>query len=129
MQTEKIIGVWRHSRWTGGFWWRAIVTLGVYALVADRQHNITLTDHRVTERTGGLIGGSEISISLSKVTDVRVKNSALGSMLGYGDIMITGEGEGPDIEFKGLAHPDKLRQAMFSLQQGTTAPPPVARPQ
>ena len=118
MRSEQVIGVWRHSKLSGGFWWRTILTLGLYAVVESRQEYITLTTERVTQHRGHLIGSSEISISLSKIADVSVRIPLFGALLGYGDIAIVSEGNGPQIEFRGLARPNQLRDAIFS-QQGS----------
>src|SRR5579859_4883241 len=102
IEPEKAIGVWKHSKFTGGFWWRTLLTVGLYAVVVSRQQHITLTTERVTQHRGGLLSSSETSISLSKIANVSVRKSWLGTLLGYGDIAIESEGNGPQIEFMGL---------------------------
>src|SRR5579859_5074866 len=121
IEPEQVIGVWKHSKLTGGFWWRTLLTLGMYAVVEARQQNITLTSERVTQHRGGLLSSSEISISLSKIANVSVRTPWLGALLGYGDIAIESEGNGPQIEFRGLARPGELRDAIFSQQRGGTS--------
>src|SRR5579859_2859000 len=97
---EQVIGVWKHSKLTGGFWWRTLLSVGLYAVVEARQQYITLTTERVTQHRGGLLSSSEISISLSKIANVSVRMPWLGTLLGYGDIAIESEGSGPQIEFR-----------------------------
>jgi hypothetical protein len=121
MEPEKVIGVWKRSKFSGGFWWRTLLTAGLYAFVQARQQNITLTTERVTQRRGGLLNSSETSISLSKVANVSVKMPWLGTLLGYGDIAVESEGNGPQIEFRGLGRPGQLRDAIFSNQQPVKA--------
>jgi uncharacterized membrane protein YdbT with pleckstrin-like domain len=122
MQPEKVIGVWKHSKLSGGFWWRTLLTVGLYAVVEARQQHITLTTERVTQHRGGLLSSSEISISLSKIANVSVRMSWLGRLLGYGDIAIESEGSGgPQIQFRGLARPGQLRDAIYNSQQGGNA--------
>lgn len=119
-QKERTVGVWRRSVWSGGFWWRTIVTLGLYVILLWRRNQITLTTHRVTQRRGNVLGGSETSINLENITDVNINKSALGTILGYSTIRIQSAGTSDaEIKFEGLADADDLRDAIFDLQDGS----------
>src|SRR5256885_1871451 len=115
-QPEQTIGVWSHSIFAEGYWWRTLLTVGLYALIHKREQHITLTTHRVSYRRGNLVSGNETSLNLQKVTDVNVTQSVLGTLLRYGDITIQAEGDEPEILFKGLGNPLKLRDMIFALQ-------------
>jgi uncharacterized membrane protein YdbT with pleckstrin-like domain len=118
---EQIIGVWRRSPFTGGFWWRTLFTLGLYYFLLWRRNQITLTNRRVTLREGNILSGRETTIDLSNITDITVSNSVLGAIFHYGDITIQSAGSSDsEIWFSGLAKPDKLRDAIFQIQ-GETA--------
>jgi hypothetical protein len=115
-QREEIIAHYRRSRWTWGFWWRVIATLGIYLYLWNR-NKITLTNRRLIERRGGVLGGEEISMNLDRITDIRVKTSPMGAIFGYG--LFEADSAGSDqaeISFNGLGRPHKLKEAIIDLQ-------------
>jgi hypothetical protein len=58
-------------------------------------------------------------MSLTNVTDINVNKSAVGALLGYGDIAIQSAGaDTTEISFMGLGKPDKLRELIFDLKDG-----------
>lgn len=117
-QREEVIGHWRRSRWTGGFWWRTILTFGLY-LILWRRNQITLTTRRLIERRGGIIGGEEVSTNLSRITNIRVQTSPLGSLLKYGLLEVqTAGSDQAEISFSGLAHPFQLKEKIYDLMDG-----------
>jgi hypothetical protein len=119
MQQEKTIGTFRESRWSAGFWGRTLITLGLYWLLYHRFNEIELTTRRVTQKRGNFMSQSETSIAIDNITDVTVNRSALGGMLGYGDISIQSAGSsGTEIAQNRLAGSDKLREAIFDLRDG-----------
>ena len=124
-QREEIIGHWRRSVWTGGFWWRMVVTVGLYWFLWKR-NQITLTTRRIIERRGGLIGGEEVSLNLSSITNIRVKTSPLGSLLKYGlfEAQTAGSDEA-EISFSGLRHPYNLKEEIYDLLDGSLDGAPV----
>lgn len=116
---EKLIGNWRRSTFTGGFWWRTIVTLGLYWLLLWRKNQITVTTHRIMQRRGNLLGGSETAISMENVTDISITTPPMGAILGYGDIRIQSAGsDNAEISFQGLGRVKKLREILFDLKDG-----------
>src|SRR5687767_10625342 len=116
---EKIIGVWRRSMMSPGFWARTIGTVGMYPLLLWRKNQITLTNRRVMQRVGNVLGGKEISISLENITDVTIDTSTAGALLGYSNVRIQSAGSTTaEIAFEGIADSNKLRQAIFDLQDG-----------
>ena len=118
-EQEKVIGHFRRSKWTGGFWWRTLVTLGLYWLILWRRNQLTLTTRRLIERRGNILGGEEISVNLSRITDIRVKTSALGSILKYGLFEVQSAGsDQAEISFAGLAQPHRLKDQIYDLQDG-----------
>lgn len=118
-QREEIVAQYRRSPLTGGFWWRMILTLGLYYFLWNR-NKITLTDRRIVQRRGGLLGGEETSLNLNRITDIKVKTSALGSVLGYGLFEVQSAGsDSAEIHFDGLARPHRLKEQIYDLQDGT----------
>ncbi len=116
---EKTIGTFRESRWSLGFWLRTIVTLGLYWLLFHRFNEIVLTTRRVSQSRGNFLTHNETAMSIENITDVTVNRSALGKMLGYGDISIQSAGSsGTEISQVRLAGADKLRDAIFDLRDG-----------
>lgn len=116
---EKEIAVFRRSTRSWGFWWRTIVTVGLYVLTNWRLNQITLTTRRLTQRRGNLLTGNETTMSLDRVTDINVNKSLLGSIFGYGDIIVQSAGsDSAEISFQGLGSPDKLRELIFDVKDG-----------
>ena len=119
LQPEQVVGVWRRSKWTWGFWWRTIVTLTFYVWLLWRRNQITVTTRRVTQRRGNLVGGDETSLSIENITDISVSTSPLGSIFGYGTIVIQSAGSsGAEISFQGLGGVKRLREVLFDLKDG-----------
>lgn len=116
---EKTIGTFRESRWSIGFWLRTIFTLGLYWLLIHRYNQIVLTTRRVTQHRGNLLTQNDTAMSIENITDVTVNRSALGSLLGYGDISIQSAGSNStEIAQTRLAGAAKLRDAIFDLRDG-----------
>ena len=119
MRSEQLVGVWRRSARTWGFWWRTIVTLGLYVLLLWRRNQITVTTRRVSQRRGNILGGSETSLSLENVTDISVHVPPMGALLDYGDIEVQSAGSNQaEIAFQGLARARQLRDVLFDLKDG-----------
>jgi hypothetical protein len=118
-QPEEIIGVWRRSVWTWGFLWRSVVTLTLYVWLLWRRNQITVTNKRVMQRRGNVLGGSETSLSIDNITDITVNVSALGAIFGYGDIEVQSAGSSAaEISFQGLGRAKRLRDVLFDLKDG-----------
>ncbi len=115
---ERVIGIWRRSQATPGFWFRVIFTATLYYWLYYPRNRIELTNRRITQYLANLIGDTQISISLQNVMEVRVYNPPLGVLLGFGDVYIqTASGSGgPEIMFKGIERPEQLKQAIFNVQ-------------
>jgi hypothetical protein len=119
MRSEQLVGVWRRSARTWGFWWRAVVSLGLYVLLLWRRNQITVTTRRVSQRRGNILGGSETSLSLENVTDISVHVPPLGALLDFGDIEVQSAGSNQaEIAFQGLAKARQLRDVLFDLKDG-----------
>lgn len=118
-QREEVIAHYRRSVWTGGFWWRILATLGLYLYLWNR-NKITLTNRRLIQRRGGILGGEEVSVNLGRITDIRVKTGPLGAILGFGlfEVQSAGSNEA-EISFDGLTRPHRLKDQIYDLQDGS----------
>ena len=117
---EKLVGVWRRSRWTWGFWWRTIVTLSLYVWLLWRRNQITVTTLRITQRRGNILGGDETSLSIENITDISVNTPPLGALFNFGHITVQSAGSSQaEISFQGLGRVRELRDVLFDLQDGT----------
>ncbi len=117
-EPERIIGIYRRSHWTPGFWLRVVFSLGMYLVIWSR-NRITLTNRRLMLRRATLWSSDETWMNLENVVDVHVKTSPLGSLLDFGDIVVVSYAankNAPDIQFKGLDGATRLRNAIFALQ-------------
>ncbi len=118
-QRETVVGVWRGSKSHLGFWLRSIFSLSLWYFLVYKQNSITLTTRRLTQTRGNILTRNETSIDLSKISNIVVNRSALGSLLGYGDIVVESAGtDSSEISFVGMERPEKLRDAVFDLQDG-----------
>ena len=81
MEQEREIGVWRRSMMTWGFWWRTIVTLGLYVVLLWRRNQITVTTRRVSQRRGNILGGEETTISLGEHHRCHLRYPTIGGDL------------------------------------------------
>lgn len=116
---EVEIGTWYRSRLTLSFWTRTIFTLGIYYLTLWRWNSIKVTNRRITQRTGNLLGGEEVSLGIDDITDVTLNVPPMGAIFGYGDIVVQSAGSsGAEIAFKGLGRAKQLRNDLYDLQDG-----------
>jgi hypothetical protein len=116
-EPERIIGYYRRSPFTPGFWWRVIFSLGLYLVLWPR-NQITLTNRRIMQHRVTFWNSNEIWLNLENIVDVHIKTPALGSLLGFGDIVVQSfvNSRQADIEFRGLDGASRLRNAIFALQ-------------
>ncbi|NDJ84456.1 MAG: PH domain-containing protein [Chloroflexi bacterium] len=127
-QREEVVAEFRRSTRTFGFWWRTILTLTLYYWLLWRRNVITVTNRRVVQRTGNIIGGEETSIQISRITDVTVSTGVIEAIFGYGLIEIQSAGSGgAEIRFDGIARPHKLKEIIFDLQDGMVDGGPVGQ--
>jgi uncharacterized membrane protein YdbT with pleckstrin-like domain len=115
-QPERMVKVARESPMGCNFLAKACLTLGFY-LIWWQARQLVVTTRRVVWRSG-VVGKSERSIPLSRVTDVSVKYGVLGRLLGYGNIYIeSAGGPGTEIVALDIADPDGVRDAIVGQTQ------------
>ena len=120
MESEKQVGVWHESKASLRFWLLAIFTLSLYYWLVYKHNSIVLTTRRVTQNRGSVLTSNETAISLENITNVDVNISLLGRIFNYGDIAIQSAGSNAaEISAVRLTNPDKLRDAIFDLRDGT----------
>ncbi len=126
---ETTIGVWRGSKANLHFWVQTIVTLSLYYWIVYRNNDITLTNLRVTQRWGNLLGRREATLTIDSITDVTVRVSFLGEIFRYGDVRIlTAGSRQSEIGFYRLENPNGLREAIFAVRNGQPVPTYDVRP-
>lgn len=115
---ERIVGQFRRSIYTFGFWWRTLFTFGLYPLVIWPRNTVTLTNRRLMQRTWSLVASREVWINIEHVTDVRLRITPLGQLFGFGDISIQSfaGSHNAEIIFAGLDGAARLRDMIFRLQ-------------
>jgi uncharacterized membrane protein YdbT with pleckstrin-like domain len=92
------------------------VLLIVVALVRRSSTELAVTNRRVIAKFG-LIARRTIEMNLAKIESVRVEQTIMGRLFGFGSIIVTGTGATMDpIQF--IAQPIAFRQA---IQQATDA--------
>ena len=81
---------------------------------------VALSNRRVLIKTG-FLSRKTTEVTLSKVESVGVEESALGRMLGYGDVVVRGTG-GTTESFSMIANPEELsRKVQGQLGNANTA--------
>jgi uncharacterized membrane protein YdbT with pleckstrin-like domain len=90
----------------------------VVALVRRSSTELAVTNRRVIAKFG-LIARSTVEMNLAKIESVRVEQSVMGRLLGFGSIIVTGTGSTMD-PIRYIADPIAFRQA---IQAATDALP------
>lgn len=81
-----------------------------------RRWKIMLMQRRIIQRKDWLFGGEEVSISLDRITDVKVKTNFFGTLFRYGYIEVQTAGSSePEIVFRRLRNPHRLKKMIFDL--------------
>jgi hypothetical protein len=103
-----------------------LVSLWRDALIWSNR-KFVVTTHRVVQLSG-VLNKNVIDSSLEKVNDVKMEQSALGRLLGYGDIEILTASELGVNKFKLLGQPVRFKTAMLNakerLEHAPAAPAP-----
>lgn len=76
---------------------------------------IELTDKTVILKMG-ILTTNVTEVPYSKINSISVRKGIVGSMLGYGDIVILTGNDVSGIVFKGIENPDQLKAALNNRQ-------------
>ena len=96
--------------WLSGIIAAVGVLVIVVALVRRSSTELAVTNRREIAKFG-LVARSTVEMNLAKIESVRVEQSVMGRLLGYGSIIVTGTGSTMDpIPF--IADPIAFRQAI-----------------
>lgn len=105
-----------------------LVSLWRDALIWSNR-KFVVTTHRVVQLSG-VLNKNVIDSSLEKVNDVKMEQSALGRLFGYGDIEILTASELGVNKFKLLGQPVRFKTAMLNakerLEHAPAAPAPAS---
>lgn len=93
-----------------------LLALGALALavgfIKRSSTELAVTNRRVIAKFG-LVRRSTVELNLSKIESIRVEQSVVGRLLGYGSIFVTGTGSTME-PIPYIADPIKFRQAVQS---------------
>lgn len=98
----------RDNGFFGGMFIFAAIITGVMALIKYRNSEFGITNKRVIVKVG-FVGRKSLEILLSKVEGIQVNQGALGSILNYGSIIVSGTG-GTKNPFHKIAEPLEFRK-------------------
>jgi uncharacterized membrane protein YdbT with pleckstrin-like domain len=110
------------GRWPLAYWviaWIVLLTLGLFVIgvvlfLMMALHMITtdfaVTDQRVVLKRGWLTLHTQ-ELAVSNIEEVRVEQTLIGRLFGFGRVIITGTGEGV-ILLPPMAHPIDFRRAI-----------------
>jgi uncharacterized membrane protein YdbT with pleckstrin-like domain len=88
----------------------------VVALIRRSSTELAVTNRRVIAKFG-LIARSTVEMNLAKIESVRVEQTVMGRLFGFGSIIVTGTGSTMDpIRF--IANPIAFRQAIQAATDG-----------
>ena len=116
-----IVKVWLAPSWTW-VWWILLVLVvpGVriaWGFLSWRMNVYVLTNRRVIESTG-VLSKRVADSSLEKLTDIVLKQSILGRMLNYGDIIVLTAAAGAGINnLKQIRRPMEFKQQMLNAKE------------
>ena len=85
-----------------------------------------VTDRRVI-RAVGVVSRDHEQAPIDKIQDITVKQSGLGRMLGYGDVILETASERGTLEFPSIASPEEFRTAIWGRPRAGS-PAPAASP-
>ncbi len=91
------------------------ITTGTRDILNWSNHQFIITNHRVMQ-ISGIFNKSVIDSSLEKVNDIKMDQSALGRMFGYGDIEILTASELGVNLFKKIDNPVKFKTALINAK-------------
>jgi uncharacterized membrane protein YdbT with pleckstrin-like domain len=96
-----------------------VVALGVIAwpLIARRSTELVITSRRLIAKFG-VASTQSIEIRFDRIETVRVKQSLMGRILDYGDIVVTGTGSTFD-PIPNVSKPMKFRAALNDAMEAT----------
>jgi uncharacterized membrane protein YdbT with pleckstrin-like domain len=92
------------------------ITTGTRDILNWTNHQFIITNHRVMQ-ISGIFNKSVIDSSLDKVNDIKMDQSALGRMFGYGDIEILTASELGVNLFKKIDNPVKFKSALINAKE------------
>lgn len=115
---ERVIGIWRRSYYSPGFWLRFIFTASLWYWIFWQRNTITLTNRRLSQYKAQILGGTEISINLPNISEVRLETPPLGALLGFATLHCQsfGGGDTAEIHFESIERPEELKRHIFGLQ-------------
>jgi len=103
------------------------ITTGTRDVLDWTNHQFIITNHRVMQ-ISGIFNKSVIDSSLDKVNDIKMDQSAMGRMFGYGDIEILTASELGVNLFKKIDDPVKFKSALINAKEYLEhEPPPEVR--
>jgi uncharacterized membrane protein YdbT with pleckstrin-like domain len=91
------------------------VTTGTRDVLIWTNHQFIITNHRVMQ-ISGIFNKSVIDSALDKVNDIKMDQSALGRLFGYGDIEILTASELGVNLFKKIDDPVKFKSALINAK-------------
>jgi uncharacterized membrane protein YdbT with pleckstrin-like domain len=91
------------------------ITTGTRDILNWSNHQFIITNHRVMQ-ISGIFNKSVIDSSLDKVNDIKMDQSAMGRMFGYGDIEILTASELGVNLFKKIDDPVKFKSALINAK-------------
>lgn len=114
-------------------WWWIILLIGFVILIIPiitgtrdilnwSNHQFIITNRRVMQ-ISGIFNKSVIDSSLEKVNDIKMEQSAMGRMFGYGDIEILTASELGVNLFKKIDNPIKFKSALINAKAYLEQPP------
>jgi uncharacterized membrane protein YdbT with pleckstrin-like domain len=102
-------------------WWLALIALIWFGLVALHMQTtqFAVTNQRVALKRGWLTLSTQ-ELAVSNIEEVRVEQTLVGRLFGFGRVLVTGTGEGV-IAFPPMGRPIRFRQAIENARSRARA--------
>lgn len=108
--------------------WLAVIAAIWFGLVALHMTTtqFAVTNQRVALKRGWLTLSTQ-ELAVSNIEEVRVEQTLIGRLFGFGRVIVTGTGEGV-IAFPPMGHPIRFRQAIENARTRARAGSPTPAP-
>ena len=115
VQNEEVIYEGAFALWDN-FWWILLSygTLLIPLFYYQKFDEIAVTNNRVVGKSG-IIRRKTYDFALKSIGSIDVKQSLLGRIFGFGDIVITGSGSG-DYVIPALKNPEEFKKQLNNVK-------------
>lgn len=123
-----LLGPIRQTRWQYVTLWALLVLPLLVIWVRRWSTEYALTTRRIVTKTG-LVGREGDELRLRRIESVQVRQSAFGRLMGFGSVIVTGQGN-QTVVLRDIVDPLDVKRRMedaIEAAEATPAPPEAMR--